>query len=512
MKTLLFEAKPQFRLIGLLHGLFGMLGRPGELPEIIKPFLVDLGEYISADGGCLLVAEESDRYHLVAEYGPSFLAERNSELTREVFQCQRPALSEEIDADGSRFFVVGVPLVNDGRLIGGMFFRRDSQTPSFQPSDFPFLGIIALPLAIHIENLEYARVNATRRAELEAVLASMADGLLVLDRNGKVRSFNQTFKDMVGGPADALFGSPWESFFSPQQEPFRLFNESLNRGERFSSKCKTFIARPPDFDGEAVHVALGMNTVVTQRNLVTGGVINIRDVSLDSQMDHLKDEFVATVSHELRTPLTTIHGFLEMMISRPIERKEQLTLLGVMYQETGRLERLINDLLEMSKIQSNRVEMHPRTFRLERLLNQAMRPFRVRHADTHRFSLEIEPPNGRIVADFDRLSQAVTNLIGNAVKYSPEGGEVSLRATREKGEWKIAVSDQGIGVPFKHLEKIFERFFRVNENQTAGSGLGLFITKQIIERHGGRISVESTLGKGTTFRISLGRNEKNSAR
>ncbi|HEY9765964.1 MAG TPA: histidine kinase dimerization/phospho-acceptor domain-containing protein, partial [Chroococcales cyanobacterium] len=332
MKTLLFEAKPQFRLIGLLHGLFGMLGRNEELPEVIKSFLVDLGEYLSADGGRLLVAEESDRFRLVAEYGPAFLEERNSELTREVFVNQRPAQSEEIDArDGSRFFVVGVPLVNDGRLIGGMFFRRDAQTPPFQASDFPILGIIALPLAIHIENLEYARINATRRAELEAVLASMADGLLVLDRDGKVRSFNQTFKDMVGGPADALFGSPWESFFSPQQESFRLFNESLNRGERFTAKCKTFVSRPPDFDGEALHVALGMNTVVTQGNQITGGVINIRDISLDSQMDHLKDEFVATVSHELRTPLTTIHGFLEMMISRPIERKEQLTLLDVMF-------------------------------------------------------------------------------------------------------------------------------------------------------------------------------------
>lgn len=479
---------PHYQVIGLLHGLFGMLGQKGDLGEILSTFLSELGEYLDALGGVLLDASQQP----LASYGPP-LRETPSyleELTREVYTHQRPMLLDENPS------IVGVPLVNDHRLIGAMVFYR---TKAFIPEEIPFLGVVALPLAIHLENLEYAQTNAARRAELEAVLASMVDGLVVVDREGRIQSFNQAFKDMTQIPADEIFLRSWADFFHPlPEQTSETFEESLKTGKRFTQKRNTVLTRP---DGTNMNVAVSLNTVVTQASHITGGVIGVRDITREVQIDRLKDEFISTVSHELRTPLTIIRGFIEMLTDREMSREENLQLLDVMGHETHRLERLINDLLDLSKIQSNRMTLSYKEFKMERLLRQCIHPFEVRH-HSHRFNLSVSPAAGRIIADPDRITQVIINLVGNAVKYS-QGGTVSVKADREGGRWVISVEDQGMGIPAQHLGHIFDRFYRVNENQTEGSGLGLFITKTIVERHQGKISVKSRPGVGTIFTIDI---------
>ncbi len=493
------------RLIGLLHGLFAKLGQRGDLEGALSEVLGELGEFLGADGGFLLSASDLSNLRLLAESGASFHEdtmdkEQLHEFYNEIFREQRPTIIRTMRAEATS--MVGVPLVIDGRLIGGMcFFRAEPKSP-FAYEDIPLLGIVALPLAIHLENLEFARSNAARRAELEAIVASMVDGLLQVDSWGLIVSFNEAVRNLFGLPDAEFYTLYWDDLVRTGDrhvEIFADFNRALREGQPFAARCPATIQQ----GDREIPVSINFNTIVEASGRITGGVLSVRDVTIEAQIDRMKDEFIATVSHELKTPITTISGFLEMMITRPMNRVEQLPLLELIHSETGRLGRLINDMLDLSKIQSNRLSLDLKRVRMDGLIKSCLKPFEMRHKSTHRFELKVEPNRAMIHADPDRISQVLVNFISNAVKYSPDGGTISLAAQRLDDSWRVEVHDLGIGIPDDALPHVFDRFYRVNENQTAGSGLGLYISKEIIERHGGQIGAHSVVGQGSTFWFSL---------
>lgn len=493
------------RLIGLLHGLFAKLGQRGDLEGALSQVLGELAEFLEADGGFLLSAADLSNLRLLAESGSAFHEEAMDkeqlhEFYNEIFREQRPTIIRTSRPEAMS--LVGVPLVSDGRLIGGMCFFRSEKKGLFTYEDTPLLGIVALPMAIHLENLEYARSNAARRAELEAIVASMVDGLLVVDSWGLIVSFNEAFRSLCNLPEAEFYTLYWDDLLKTSDrhaDLFTDFNRALRDGKRFSARCPATIQQ-----GEReIPVSVNFTTIVEASGRITGGVLSVRDVTIETQIDRMKDEFIATVSHELKTPITTISGFLEMMITRPMERMEQLPLLELIHSETGRLGRLINDMLDLSKIQSNRLSLDLKRFRMDGLIKGCLKPFEMRHKTTHRFELSVEPTRAMVHADPDRISQVLVNFISNAVKYSPEGGVITLTARREDDAWSVEVKDQGIGIPQDALPHVFDRFYRVNENQTAGSGLGLYICKEIIQRHGGQIGARSQVDQGSTFWFSL---------
>lgn len=494
------------RLIGLMHGLFGKLAVRGELGVILTEFLSELAESLGATGGYLLSATDPTNLRLLAEVGPLFREEaHDAEVIRafynEIFHHQRPSLAVGGSRDASS--LIGVPLVSDERLIGGMVFFRAVDIPPFSLEDMPILGVVALPLAIHLENVEISRVNQTRRAELEAVLSSMVDGLLVVDSWGLVVSFNEAFKVLSSLSAAELYTLYWDDLVETTERHaniFEAFNAALREGKPYSARCPATMIRS---NGRSLPVSITFTSIVEPSGRITGGVLSVRDITIESQIDRMKDEFISTVSHELRTPITTISGFVEMMMTRQMAHEEQVPLMEVIHSEAGRLGRLINDMLDLSKIQSNRLSLELRKFRMESLIRTVLKPFQVRHAATHHFELLVSPERGLILADYDRLTQVLVNLVSNAVKYSPEGGTIKLAAHKLRDRWVLEVRDEGIGVPEESLAHVFDRFYRVNENQTSGSGLGLFITKEIVVRHGGRIWVESVIGRGSTFFVVL---------
>ncbi|MNX10849.1 Sensor histidine kinase YycG [compost metagenome] len=493
------------RLIGLLHGLFAKLGQRGDLEGALTQVLGELAEFLEADGGFLLSAVDLSNLRLLAESGAPFLEDAMDkdqlhEFYNEIFREHRPTIIRTTRPEAMS--LVGVPLVSDGRLIGGMCFFRSERKGLFTYEDTPLLGIVALPMAIHLENLDYARSNAARRAELEAIVSSMVDGLLKVDSWGLIVSFNDAFRNLCGIPEAEFYTLYWDDLFKTSDrhaELFNDFNRALREGRPFTARCPATIQQ----GDREIPVSVNFTTIVEGSGRITGGVLSVRDVTIETQIDRMKDEFIATVSHELKTPITTISGFLEMMITRPMERPEQLPLLELIHSETGRLGRLINDMLDLSKIQSNRLSLDLKRFRMDALIKGCLKPFEVRHKTTHRFDLKVEPTRAMVHADPDRLSQVLVNFISNAVKYSPEGGKITLVAHRTEDSWRIEVQDQGIGIPDDALPHVFDRFYRVNENQTAGSGLGLYICKEIIHRHGGQIGARSEVNQGSTFWFSL---------
>jgi two-component system sensor histidine kinase BaeS len=220
----------------------------------------------------------------------------------------------------------------------------------------------------------------------------------------------------------------------------------------------------------------------------------------------LRRELIADVTHELRTPLTTIKGTLEGMLDGVLAAEP--STLQQIYQEAHRLDRLVNDLQELSRVEAGAFELHLQPSQLSELVESTASRLRGQFEEKGvRLKKDLPPNLPQVLVDEDRLGQVLLNLIGNALQYTPSGGTVSIRLQRSKSELQVVVADTGAGVQPEHLPHLFTRFFRVDKSRSragGGSGIGLTIAKYLVEAHGGRIWADSQgLGQGSTFTISL---------
>jgi signal transduction histidine kinase len=221
----------------------------------------------------------------------------------------------------------------------------------------------------------------------------------------------------------------------------------------------------------------------------------------------MKDEFISIVSHELRTPLTSIHGSLGMLASGLLDAEPETgkRLLEIAVDSTERLIRLINDVLDVERIESGKVEMVKQTCNTADLMTNAADVMQAM-AEKSGVTLSLSPLSTEVWADGDRIIQTLTNLLSNAIKFSPQGATVWLSAEQEGDRVLFQIKDQGRGIPTDKLETIFERFQQVDASDSRnqdGTGLGLAICRNIVQQHGGRIWVESVLGEGSTFCFTL---------
>jgi signal transduction histidine kinase len=233
----------------------------------------------------------------------------------------------------------------------------------------------------------------------------------------------------------------------------------------------------------------------------------LRDVTERKQIERMKDEFVSVVSHELRTPLTSIYGSLGMLASGllPTDSEQGKRLLQIAADSTERLVRLINDILDIERIESGKAKMKAEICNIVDLITQAVNVIQPL-ADKAGVTLSISALSGQVLADCDRIVQTLTNLLSNAIKFSSAGSTVWLGAQQEGDEVLLTIKDTGRGIPTDKLESIFERFQQVDSSDSRnhdGTGLGLAICKSIMQQHGGRIWAESTLGEGSTFYVAL---------
>ncbi|MGA8161062.1 MAG: ATP-binding protein, partial [Acidobacteriaceae bacterium] len=238
-----------------------------------------------------------------------------------------------------------------------------------------------------------------------------------------------------------------------------------------------------------------------------GSVLSFRDISQRYALDHMKDEFISTVSHELRTPLTSIRGALGLLSAGLLgEVSEKATsLLRIAVANSDRLVRLINDILDLERMQSGRAPLTFRRIALEELIRQAMETMQPM-AEAEDVHLAFEPVSVSVEADPDRMLQVMTNLLSNAVKFSPAKSIVRVVIKNGPDGATVSVVDQGRGVPADKLESIFDRFQQVDASdsrQKGGTGLGLAICRTIMHQHGGRIWAEQNGSRGTTFRFFL---------
>jgi signal transduction histidine kinase len=225
------------------------------------------------------------------------------------------------------------------------------------------------------------------------------------------------------------------------------------------------------------------------------------------RLSRAKSDFVSIVSHEFRTPLTGIQGFSEMMQSEDLTLDEMREYAGDINKDAHRLNRMITEMLDLDKMESGRMELHHEAVDLNAIVGEAADRVRP-NAPTHPVSIRLDPLVGEVSGDRDKLTQVMANLLSNAVKYSPNGGEIVVSTRVEGSTVHIVVRDHGMGIPKAALETIFERYGRVESLATRhiqGTGLGLPIVRQIVQLHGGAVWVESNVGEGSVFHVTLPR-------
>ncbi|HEU4964913.1 MAG TPA: ATP-binding protein [Bacilli bacterium] len=335
--------------------------------------------------------------------------------------------------------------------------------------------------------------------KLEGILKHLVSGVLVVDRSGRITLVNPAVERMVGVRAELLL-EKWHWEAGRHFGLSSLIDEAILVGK--GRKKEVTLHKPVERT-----VEVNITPIVTQQDRIAGAVVLLHDVSEFRRLEQMRSEFVANVSHELRTPITAVKGFSETLLDGALDDPEiARQFLQIIYDESERLRRLVNDLLELSKIESGHTVFRYDTIEMKQLVGRTVKKYK-HQAETTGLSIVTELPDHDIFlqADEDRVSQVLINLLGNAIAYTPEGEVVvSVYETEEHGV--LEVRDTGIGIPPEDLPRLFERFYRVDKaraRRSGGTGLGLAIVKHIIEGHGGRVEVESEVGTGSTFRIFL---------
>jgi len=370
--------------------------------------------------------------------------------------------------------------------------------------------------------------------QLQTMFESMTDGILVIDLNGVITEVNQRAVEMHGYKSKGeLFGKSASKLVAPRDHERITANmqQALKRGKIKNMEYTLLKADGTEFPGE-----LSTSALKDTSSKPVGHITIARDITerkrMEQQLKHqmeelenayqklkeldqLKDSFLSTVSHELRTPLTSIKSFSEILLSYDEDKETQKEFLTIINEESNRLTRLINDFLDLSKIEAGRMQWETVELSLDEVIQTALNATQSLTIETNlKVGADIGADLPTILCDKDRLVQVVTNLLSNAIKFTPDGGAIQVKAQLQNGNKPgrdsdmvmVSVSDSGIGIAQKDQRSVFEKFKQVGDtlsNKPKGTGLGLPICKEIIEHYGGRIWVESEPGKGSTFLFTL---------
>jgi len=453
-----------------------------------------------------------------------------------------------------------VPMVSQGRIIGTLNVD-DTHPDAFSPDLERLLTIAAAQAAVAITNASLFEETVLEKTQTEAIIHHMADGLLMLDQALRVVRLNPALEQMLGIQAASVRGHPiselakaphFEPLVSisrvelPQEETDQWLTdgaalpcadcmirlpgveelaEEIRRIERPASECSTQCAVFQRY--AEIHARLG----VIEQEITLGEPINrilkvssslvqdmsgnplgqvkvVYDVTKERELDRMKSDFISMISHELRTPLFSILGFIRLILDGQAPDEEtQTNFLTVVEQQAQHLAHMVDDLLDLSRLEAGLIDLKLESVHIEEIVRQTVTKLHSLAQDK-RIAVNVHmaddvPP---LIGDRRWLEHVMTNLIGNAIKFTPQEGRVWVLAKRQTSDVVVQVIDSGIGIPKEAQKNLFSKFFQVDGSTTremGGTGLGLYIARRIVEAHGGRIWAESKVGKGSAFSFSL---------
>jgi PAS domain S-box-containing protein len=391
--------------------------------------------------------------------------------------------------------LIAVPMTVEGRIAGvlvaGALAPRD-----FSRDDIDLLELAADRAAIAIENARLYRA-AEERGQAARVLGYVADGVFLVDAKGVIRLWNSAAEAITGVPVEAVLGRPVDEVI--------LGWETLTQGVSIASAPAASTGPPTTLPVELQGRELWLS--VAGVSFAEGTVYAFRDLTEERRLDELKADFVATVSHELRTPIAAVYGAVKTLEREDVVPEDlRRRLFSIISDQSERLVDLVNDILLTSQVESDRLVLVSEQVDVSDVARGVIEAARTHAPEELSLELVAPPSVAAVAADRDKLRQVLANLVGNAIKYSLGTGRIEVRLEPRRAHVRIAVRDEGVGIPQPEQQRIFEKFYRLYPNATrgvSGTGLGLYICRELVRLMGGSIWVESSGGIGSTFFVEL---------
>ena len=357
---------------------------------------------------------------------------------------------------------------------------------------------------------ELAQVAQRRNAELQAIIESMASSVIVCDAQGRITLVNEASHRLFGldvaREAKGGVESLADLFFTRRADgrPVPAAEEAICRalaGEVVQEEERIIYSRAALRD---LHIRTSAAPIRSEAGQIVGAVAVTRDVTELTELERLKDQFIATAAHELKTPVTIMKGYAQVLLRSPQSlAPEQQKMLESVDRGADRINRIVRDLLDISRLQSGSVQLRVEWVDLPSLIEDIVGQARLTSKCRIRI---VSVEQATVEGDRERLGQVLANLLDNAIKYSPQRGDIDLRLVVQSGEVILSVTDRGVGISREKQQRIFERFYRAHTGTIydfGGIGVGLYISRLIVERHGGRMWFTSEEGKGSTFYVAL---------
>lgn len=423
------------------------------------------------------------------------------------------------------------PLIIEGKRLGMICAGAAAQSREFSGEDEKILSLIASRAAMAIENAhlhqlergkartliktnkellaqadELEQKSKALRAlnrdveeaileknNLETILRQMGDGVITVDAHEKIIAFNDAAEKITGLRAQDVLGCVYEEILP-----------KTGALQKHDVKEESVLRKP---DGSERNVSIVSSFVKNETGRPLGWVMILHDITEEKRQDQMKSDFLSMASHDLRTPLTAIKGYASALLDYedrmdPDSRRESLRAIS---SEMDRFARLLDNLLHQSRLEAGYLSSHPVPFNLQEMAEKVANVLKMSTAK-HHFVFNFPNDYPQVFGDPDQTQQVLNNLISNAIKYSPTGGDIRIQGSADKDAVALSVIDQGMGIAPEELPKIFERFHRISSKaarSVAGTGLGLYISKCLVEAQGGKLWVESKLGEGSAFSFSL---------
>jgi PAS domain S-box-containing protein len=404
---------------------------------------------------------------------------------------------------------VALPLIARNRVIGLLFIFRN-YLGVFSTNDKALLQSFADQAAIAVQNAQLYTQISKEEQRLATLLDSLADGILILSPDHTIEHCNPALTRMLGVPSEQILGARHEDIVHwEKQKDGPSLEQAEAGGWPLTSNATLYVEgdleRP---DKPALPVGVTYAPSISSEGTLLNIIASIRDISRFREADELKSTFISVISHELKTPVALIKGYVSTLRREDASWDREIVKdsLEVIEEEADRLTELIENLLDASRLQAGALSINLSDVSIDVLTKRIAERFLTQST---RHSIEVDFPDNFpvILGDEERLAQVFSNLISNAIKYSPEGGKIRIRGQVHPNQVVICISDEGPGIAVGDIPHVFDRFYRSSDatRTTKGAGLGLYLSKAVIEAHGGRIWVDPKPGEGARICFSLPR-------
>jgi len=511
--------------LALLNRLSEALGATLDWRHILQIAVDHMVRALGLDqAGIALLDEQKQCLHVEAEHlsmGPlgREIPLQDNPLLQKALESGQPVVvesgpSNSVPPDVQRTPILRdarshmiVPLVAQGRVIGAVGLGMTTRPRSFGDEEIELAQIIARQTATALQNAQHYQAAVEKQQHLSHQIESANDVIFNIDLQGRFTLFNRMAEHVSGYTRHEILGRPFTDLLCAEYHApmLHLLQERPSGDVLRQMHQIEFVHKK----GQRVPLEMTIAPLGNDSERAGAQVI-ARDIRERKELERMKEDFIATVTHELRTPLSSIMGFGEVLLSGspgPLTATQQ-EFIDIIFQDSQRLLELVNDLLQVSRLEAGRSDLALEPAKLEDLIPsivESLRPV----ADKQSIALTLEPltPLPPIRADGRRIKQVLNNLVSNAIKFTPSGGSVTVSACQTDDDWlRVTVRDTGIGIAPEDLPHLFDRFYRtdqVRRQAIKGTGLGLYISKAIVEGHGGQMGVQSTPGEGSAFWFSL---------